>query len=71
MGIEPPANTPQIIAYPANGGAKSGALHVETQSPDADLALISACWSELPQSVRAGIVAMVRVAAPMSADEGR
>ncbi|MCA9280375.1 MAG: hypothetical protein H6815_05995 [Phycisphaeraceae bacterium] len=59
----------------AQSGAESGALFPnsipDTSSPqapasptDSDLAEVMAAWDALPEAVKAGIVAMVRAAAP-------
>ena len=52
------------VAHAAPGAARSAEKHVEPSLPtvpaDPDLAAVADAWSELPEPVRAGIVAMVR-----------
>jgi len=44
------------------GGAESGALCVGLGLNDPDIAELVGCWADLPDAVRAGVVAMVRAA---------
>lgn len=43
-------------------GAKSGALGAPEAPIDPDLAMIIEAWPTLPESIKAGIVAMIRAA---------
>ena len=43
-------------------GAESGAVGAEKALIDADLAAVIDAWPNLPEAIRAGIVAMVRAA---------
>ena len=55
---------------PVSGGAESGAESVKTPPvtppTDADLAGVVKAWPSLPDALKAGIVAMVKAAAPAS-----
>lgn len=51
-------------------GAESGAV-AATAPADADMALLVQCWKDLPEPLRAGIVAMVRSASADSDQPGR
>ena len=62
MGIEPHAHSPEDSTNPAQGGAKSGALPVQSTAIDPALAALIDAWPGLPEAIRAGILAMVRAA---------
>jgi hypothetical protein len=64
-GLEDPANSPENRPIARQGGAKSGALCDDFFPTDPDLALIVKRWPELPEPIRAGIVAMLKAAAPV------
>ena len=59
-GSEHQGKTPEKPHVSQTGGAKSGALSPKTLPADADLAQIVAAWPTLPQTIKAGIVAMVK-----------
>jgi hypothetical protein len=61
-GIRTLPNSSAKTAFSAQGGAESGAP--ATQSPAIDPALVALIdtWSTLPDTIRAGILAMVRAA---------
>lgn len=68
-GFEPIAETPGNIADSLLSGANSGALPSDSNTSevlntpaDPDLAEVVTAWPELPQALRAGIVAMVKAA---------
>lgn len=70
-GIEHPQDITEKPGVPESGGAECGALPGDpalrtppTTPPtdDPDLAAIMAAWPSLPAPVRAGILAMIRVA---------
>jgi len=44
------------------GGAESGAVGAQLGPIDLDLADLIRCWPDLPETLRAGIMAMVRTA---------
>ncbi len=62
-GLEPPTITPcknNTLRQPgAASGAESGAVGAENASLAHELTVVIEAWPELPQAVRAGIVAMV------------
>jgi len=45
------------------GGAESGALYAELALNDPELAELIRSWADLPDTVRAGVLMMVRAAA--------
>jgi len=61
-GPEHPTKTPTITRVSETGGAESGALGADAPCEDPDLAAVVTAWSELPEAVRVGILAMVRAA---------
>ena len=61
-GLEYPSNPSGESNIPETGGAESGALGSEFDSVDPVLAEVVKAWPSLPETVRAGIVAMVRAA---------
>jgi hypothetical protein len=50
-------------AFAVEGNVKCNALGDDSSAIDADLQLIIDAWAELPRSVRAGIVALVKAEA--------
>ena len=58
-GIEPPQRNTGETSFSHQGGAESGAHNAPI---DADLQAIIEQWPELPDAVKAGIVAMVKAA---------
>lgn len=56
-GIEPPALLAGETALSERGGAESGALRKATFV--SDLAMLIAAWPDLPQPIKAGILALV------------
>jgi hypothetical protein len=59
-GIELPAQITENIAISPKGGAKSGAVGAPNGKPDADLSEIVEAWPRLPETVKVGILAMLR-----------
>jgi hypothetical protein len=78
-GLEPTPKTPSETQVSDSGGNKSGNNGAGVSAPirpperpaDPDLAALVAAWPALPSAVRAGIVAMVRAAAPLGASNAR
>jgi hypothetical protein len=62
MGIEPAPDSLGDATISAQGGAKSGALAPQQRIIDPALAALIDAWPTLPEAIRAGILAMVRVA---------
>ena len=60
--LEYPANSPENRPIAAQGGAKSGALCDDSFPTDPDLAMVVKRWPDLPEPIRAGIVAMLKAA---------
>lgn len=71
-GLEPLSTTvhanKELRESAPQGGAESGAVGAQTPPIDPDLQAVVKAWPGLPESVRAGIVAMVRAAVP---EDGR
>lgn len=62
-GFETPPQNTDHTAFSGEGAAKSGAVHHCQELPaDPDLARLVEAWPELPQPIRAAIVAMVDAA---------
>ena len=61
-GFEPPQDSPEKTTVSEQGGAQSGAHAAPTAVSDSDLGALISAWPELPEAVRAGIVAMVKAA---------
>ncbi len=64
-GAEHPAQTPRKKAISDQGGAESGAPDAPNalrRPNDPSLCRIIDTWPDLPEAIRAGIVAMVRAA---------
>jgi hypothetical protein len=59
-GLELPANSPENPNNPTPCGAKSGALTTETVTMDPTLAKLINAWPNLPEAIRAAIVAIVQ-----------
>ena len=59
-GFELPHRNAGKTAIPDQNGAECGALGAQSGLIDPDLAAIIERWADLPQAVRAGMVAMVR-----------
>jgi hypothetical protein len=59
MGIEPPANSPENTAFPAPGGAQSGALAPAKHNIDPGLAALAAALQALPPEDRARLAALL------------
>jgi hypothetical protein len=62
MGVEPTPDSLGNATICAQGGAKSGALAPQQPIIDPALAALIDAWPTLPESIRAGILAMVRAA---------
>jgi hypothetical protein len=61
-GIRTPPENPGKTAFSEKGGADSGAVTLSNFSNDSDLALIINAWPNLPEAIRAGILAIIRAA---------
>ena len=64
-GAEHPAQTPRKKAISDQGGAESGAPDAPdapNRPDDPDLSRLINAWPNLPEAIRAGIVAMVNAA---------
>jgi len=61
-GIELPPQNTEKTQLEAQGGAESGAVGAREAPLDPDLQLIVDRWEDLPQPIKAGILAMVRAA---------
>jgi hypothetical protein len=64
MGIEPRLESPENPALLGQGGAESGAPLPGNPDIAPDLLAIVDAWPRLPESIRAGILALVRAAVP-------
>jgi hypothetical protein len=62
QGLEHDQETPRKVGIPESGGAESGAVGAQSVPIPSDLREIIDAWSMLPETVRAGIVAMVKTA---------
>jgi hypothetical protein len=74
-GLEPSAKTPDLQGDSETGGAKSGAVSpvsglADAHTPPAggepgqgDLAQVIAAWPDLPEPIKAGILAMIKASA--------
>lgn len=58
----PPTHSPKNSTTLVPGGAKSGALAPAKPVIDPDLAALIDAWPRLPEPIKAGILALVRVA---------
>jgi hypothetical protein len=77
-GLEPAPKSPRETRVSDSGSSNSGNNRAGFGAPiaperpaDPDLVALVAAWPALPSAVRAGIVAMVRAAAPPGASEAR
>lgn len=65
-GLEPSQDSPEITQVQAEGGAESGAESGAVGAPkapfDHDLADVVQAWPSLADTIRAGILAMIRAA---------
>ena len=61
-GIRTTPETGYKTAFFAEGGAESGAPTLTTPNIDPDLAALIDAWPNLPDAIRAGILAMIRAA---------
>ena len=61
-GLEQPLLSPGKSPVPVQGGAESGAVGAQSTLVDADLRAIIEAWPELPDAVKAGILAMIHAA---------
>jgi hypothetical protein len=61
-GIELPQESAGNWSAAEQSGAKSGALDKQNGPFDAELAEVVQAWPNLPEAIRAGILAMVRAA---------
>jgi hypothetical protein len=76
MGFEPMSFPSGNAGGSASGGSKSGnnaacsgaERDIEAVPADPDLAAVVAAWADLPPALRAGILAMVKAATPLSGD---
>ena len=68
LGLEPSAHnsqvaSPQVLTKPVSPArTKYGTKRASETADDSDLAAVVTAWPELPEPVKAGIVAMVEVA---------
>jgi hypothetical protein len=62
-GIEHPPLALSKTAILQTASAKSGAPNAENTPPDPDLALIQDRWPELPEHIKAAVLALVRTGA--------
>ena len=76
-GLEPSRFPAGKSGVSESGGSKSGNKDAPfsdsagvLKPTDPELAAVVAAWSDLPQTVRAGIVAMVKAATPPTAPSG-
>ncbi|WP_145059642.1 hypothetical protein [Adhaeretor mobilis] len=60
VGIEQHQGLPEETAVSDSGGAECGAVGAQSAKVDADLAELIDHWADLPNAVKAGILAMVR-----------
>jgi hypothetical protein len=58
--IRTPHELPEKTTLSAKGGAESGALTVTSLNIDPGLASLINAWPNLPEPLRAGILAMIR-----------
>ena len=61
-GLEPPTETPMIVADSESGGAESGAVGAQSGPFDPDQAAVNDAWPHLPDAVKARILAIVNAA---------
>ena len=63
-GLEQTSQSSGKSQIDSTGGAESGAFQAANGSHDPDLQLINDHWPQLPDAIRAGIIAMVQAADP-------
>ena len=74
-GIEPPTHGFSVHQQTAKSPGKTlvskaaGAVETKTCNSDADLQAIIDRWPDLPEAIRAGIVAMVRAAGDVTGQD--
>ena len=61
-GLEPPPKNTGKTAILGCGGAESGALGVRQAHVDTELSTLIDAWPELSEAIKAGILALIRVA---------
>lgn len=59
-GFEHPRRTPENMRVSEQSGAECGALDARDVEIDPDLATVAEAWPRLPETIKAGILAMVR-----------
>lgn len=59
-GFDSPLRNPQNMRFSGQGGAECGALHARDVEIDPNLAAVAEAWPRLPETIKAGILAMVR-----------
>ena len=59
-GFEQPLRNPENLRILGQGGAECGALDAMSVKFDPDLAVVTESWPRLPETIKAGILAMVR-----------
>ena len=59
-GFEPPRRPPEIMRISEESGAECGALYARDVEIDPDLAVVAEAWPLLPETIKAGILAMIR-----------
>lgn len=65
-GLEQPPNTSEKVGILQYSGAESGALQTALSLNDVDFQTVVAHWPNLPDEIKAGILAMVRAVSSSS-----
>jgi hypothetical protein len=59
-GIRSPLKSPAFHGLSQPSGAESGAITPKSAITDPSLAALIAIWPKLPESIRTGVIAMIR-----------